>query len=129
MGCDIHLHAEMRINGRWEYAGSVEVGRCYTSFGKIAGVRDNNQTQLTYPNGLPEDVNPMTRFLIMKTTDHSCGFMEGKHLKKYTTWARSDKREEPVIDIVKELKWSFGYEIDEKVIYSKDFRLVYGFDS
>lgn len=39
MGCDIHLHQEVKINGEWHHYRLAEMPRNYEVFEKMAGVR------------------------------------------------------------------------------------------
>jgi hypothetical protein len=65
MGCDIHLHVEVKINGKWEHYNAPDVERHYRLFAKMAGVRNyGNEVQpISLPRGLPTDINAMTKFM------------------------------------------------------------------
>ena len=57
MGCDIHAYVEVRSadSTYWQSFGQrVNLGRCYDTFGRMAGVRGG--PALVKPRGLPEDV-------------------------------------------------------------------------
>ena len=66
MGCDIHLFAEIKINGNWiadlertaemyDYDGS---NRVYAAFAILAGVRnDLNIIPIAEPKGIPADAS------------------------------------------------------------------------
>lgn len=63
MGCDIHLHTEVKINGTWHHYGIPNVDRNYTLFAKMAGVRNNGEVEpIAEPRGLPPDVTGLTQF-------------------------------------------------------------------
>jgi len=60
MGCDIHPHMELKINGKWFYVGEVAHGRNYNLFGHLSGVRgDDDKYFDTEYDGvyLPRDVS------------------------------------------------------------------------
>lgn len=77
MGCDIHLFAEIRRNGKWEevdkapsgsvddepirgYGDSFYVGRNYDLFTLLANVRNYGRgiDPISVPRGAPADVSP-----------------------------------------------------------------------
>lgn len=83
MGCDIHEHYEIRLNGRWEvaelhplpdtsglspeeedrifeahWAHPLELGRDYDLFALLAGVRNTIEIEpIAVPRGLPGDLS------------------------------------------------------------------------
>ena len=66
MGCDIHFHREVKINGKWEYFGEFKIERNYRLFSFLANVR--NENKLIKPiadaeDDLPGDVSGMMRFV------------------------------------------------------------------
>lgn len=61
MGCDIHLHQEVKINGTWHHLRHVDhVDRCYWLFEQMAGVRGDDANAIVMPKGMPEDVTFLT---------------------------------------------------------------------
>lgn len=64
MGCDISLHVEVKINGKWEHYNHPYIGRNYELFCKMAGVRqyEDSPEPISQPRGLPEDASVMTSF-------------------------------------------------------------------
>lgn len=52
MGCDIHLHTEVKIGGAWHHYSAPCVPRSYALFGKMAGVR-GGAAPIALPKGLP----------------------------------------------------------------------------
>lgn len=58
MGCDIHSHAERRVNGRWEKVPDFEPfdWRSSTMFGFLAGVRSWIDP-IDDPRGFPVDAS------------------------------------------------------------------------
>lgn len=63
MGCDIHLHIEIKLNGRWEHFGCPNIDRNYSLFSKMAGIRQVvGVAAITQPKGLPKDLTCITQF-------------------------------------------------------------------
>ena len=61
MGCDIHLHIEVKIEGEWHHFGRPRISRNYWLFAVIAGVSNYEKvTPIAEPKGLPEDVTRIT---------------------------------------------------------------------
>jgi hypothetical protein len=68
MATSIHLHTEVKINGKWHHYGNPAVGYKYRMFAKMCGVRltdDLDITPINEPRGLPDDITEITKF------DHS----------------------------------------------------------
>lgn len=61
MGCDIHCHVEVKINGEWHHYNHPTLSRNYQLFSKMAGVR-GNEKPIAEPRGMPEDSTFMTKF-------------------------------------------------------------------
>lgn len=61
MGCDIHLHVEVKVNGKWEHYSHPRINRNYELFGIMAGVRDEDATPICEPKGLPCDLSLITQ--------------------------------------------------------------------
>lgn len=65
MGCDIHTHWEMKINGKWHFIGRSYGHRNYNWFTVIAGVRDYEDEGAYYmPRGLPDNLDQVTLDII-----------------------------------------------------------------
>lgn len=62
MGCDIHVHIEVKMEGKWRHYSAPNVRRNYNLFALMAGVRNyENITPVSEPKGLPEDITYITR--------------------------------------------------------------------
>jgi len=59
MGCDIHLHQEVKINGVWHHYREQRVVRNYELFAVMAGVRGESEP-VAEPKGLPNDATALT---------------------------------------------------------------------
>lgn len=62
MGCDVHIHAEVKIKGKWHHYNQPECNRHYALFEKMAGVHGDVKNAIAPPRGLPKDTTEMTRF-------------------------------------------------------------------
>ena len=60
MGCDIYIHAEVKVRGTWHHYGNYRPTRWYLAFGLMAGVR-GDQELFGPPRGLPADATDATR--------------------------------------------------------------------
>lgn len=62
MGCDIHLHTEVKINGKWHHYGCPNIMRSYRLFAMLAGVRNYDDIEpIAQPRGLPVDATELTK--------------------------------------------------------------------
>lgn len=62
MGCDIHLHIEVKLNGKWEHYSCPQIGRYYDMFERMAGVRGEVENAISEPKGLPTHLNAVTQY-------------------------------------------------------------------
>lgn len=62
MGCDVHIHAEVKIKGKWHHYDQPDCHRDYALFERMAGVRGDVKEAIAPPRGLPDDATEMTRF-------------------------------------------------------------------
>jgi hypothetical protein len=72
MGCDIHLHTEVKIGGTWHHYSHPSVEKSRELFVKMAGGKDEHDdpdiVPISEPRGLPDDISVITRI------DHAhCG--------------------------------------------------------
>lgn len=63
MGCDIHLHIEVKVSGKWEHYAAPSVNRWYQLFTWMAGVRGDESEAISRPKGFPEDASDLTKIL------------------------------------------------------------------
>lgn len=63
MGCDIHLHIEIKVAGRWEHLHAPNVQRDYRLFAIMAGVRNYGDEikPISKPKGLPDALSVVTK--------------------------------------------------------------------
>lgn len=92
MGCDIHLHIEVKINGKWEHWGAPSVPRCYPLFNKLAGVRDYDDsiTPISKPRGLPDDLSVPTEtaYKWEKADAHDISWIGRDEISLLEEWIR-----------------------------------------
>lgn len=83
MGCDIHLHTEVKINGKWEHYGHPHVPRNYTLFALMADVRNEGGKlhPVSKPKGMPSDPSLVTRLAFEHYADgHSHSWLSAVEL-------------------------------------------------
>lgn len=61
MGCDIHLHVEVKVKGKWEHYSTPHINRYYALFEKMAGVRGSLANAIAAPRGFPDDASEITK--------------------------------------------------------------------
>lgn len=88
MGCDIHLHIELKIDGRWHHYGAPDVARNYELFGKLAGVRNTEVTPISPPKGLPGDLTLITQlsYAVWKPDAHSMSWLGTDEIMQLEDW-------------------------------------------
>lgn len=82
MGCDIHIHAEVKVNGRWEYFGEHSFGRYYTAFGYMANCHRSEIDPVVPNKGIPHDINPLTKLYMDDVDYHSHSWLDKEELAK-----------------------------------------------
>lgn len=129
MGCDIHMVAEVKKNGKWvPYPNIWPGGRSYTLFGILAGVRDPYPEPLQEERGIPEDSNVRRNSWGdpeidgVWLGDHSYGWLSLGELLDYKPRTEEEKTAWEWFDteVITELKLLGG---------PNNVRIVFGFDS
>jgi hypothetical protein len=93
MGCDIHLHVEVKVGGKWLHYNSPTINRDYGLFTKMAGVRvrgDETTRPISQPRGLPPDVSDSTAWVAKYwgTDAHSHSYLSASEMRHLREWAR-----------------------------------------
>lgn len=57
MGTDCHMYLEKKTRKGWKMLKEIDIGRNYTLFGLLAGVRDGSIKPIAHPKGLPKDLS------------------------------------------------------------------------
>jgi hypothetical protein len=92
MGCDIHVHGEVKIFGQWHHYGCYRPKRNYELFGLMAGVRVRSVTPIALPRGLPDDVTAMTRYeseVRWGSDGHSHSWLSAQEIVRVADYAKS----------------------------------------
>jgi hypothetical protein len=127
MGCDIHVHVEVKINGKWQHYNHPRINRNYALFSRLAGVRGELEP-ITRPRGIPKNATWMTKFDFkrMGTDAHTPSWISGEEVEALQA--------EGFLDSFKELGYIFGNGFGVKG-YPEDYpegvedsRLVFWFD-
>ena len=136
MGCDIHLHTEIKLKGKWEHYGAPHIDRNYDLFSKMAGVRsDGCITPIADQKGLPNDVSNVTYLAACwHSADwHSHSWLSAKEILQLEEWLEKAKK-----DYVPERRWGylFGNSFGGWSKYPEDYppeiedvRFVFWFDN
>lgn len=90
MGCDIHLHIEIKINNEWHHYNHPQIGRNYDLFTKMASVRNYSDEidPISKPKGFPEDTSFTTKFDYERwdSDAHSASWLGAKEIKELAEW-------------------------------------------
>lgn len=92
MGCDIHLHVEVKINGKWHHYSCPSVDRSYRLFAKMADVRNSDCygiEPISTPKGLPDDVTELTKFCFevdWGEDAHSVSYLTSGEIVELQNW-------------------------------------------
>ena len=136
MGCDIHLHIEMKVKGKWLHYGCPYVDRNYYLFAKMANVRNYRDiVPISEPRGFPCDgVSEITKvcFEHDKPFVHSISWLDAKELDDLRQWY-NDRH--PITEWRRD--WNHhcihtylcGNDLDYDVDGIEDVRLVFWFDN
>lgn len=96
MGCDIHLHIEIKVGGKWLHWNAPTVRRDYGLFTKMAGVRmrDDEIDVIAPPRGLPPDASDTTKWAAkqQEPDGHSHSYLSGAELAKVRKWSLDIRR-------------------------------------
>lgn len=93
MGCDIHLHTEVKVAGKWHHMGHPYIKRYYLLFAKMANVR-NDPVRVIDPIkrhlGIPEDATELTKlcFALDRESYYNLreGWLDRKQIVELTEW-------------------------------------------
>ncbi len=93
MGCDIHLHTEVKVAGKWHHMGHPFIRRHYLLFAKMANVR-NDPVRVIDPIkrhlGIPEDATELTKLCFEldreNYSDLREGWLDSIHIRELYEW-------------------------------------------
>jgi len=126
MGCDVTAFAEIRLEDRWEHAGSVNINRCYVGFGFMV----NGHARAAYikgvanERGLPKDINPYTKKMIEAFCCHTYSWLTYRECETVNELCREHDDSMTNYNLIPVHKDDFPVRLKED-----NFRLVFGFDS
>lgn len=144
MGCDIHLHIEIKIAGieGWQHFSHPHVHQNYLLFSYMANVRNyDNVTPISSPKGLPPDISEVTKYCY--TVDklhyhpHSESYLDSDEIAKldevWESFAKEDFNNDLEHSIFQCYLFgnSFGgfRRYGDKVPNLQDVRFVFWFDN
>lgn len=106
MGCDIHLHTEIKLNGEWYGYGAPNILRSYKLFGKMAGVRSDEVEPISMPKGLPDDCSKVVKFASdkMGIDGHSHSYLTADEILELEDWYAREFN-----DIFPERQWGYFF--------------------
>lgn len=97
MGCSIHFHTEVKVNGRWEHFSNPEFPQSYEMFSLMAGVR-KRENEMWIPFKLhsncsvPHDLNVITRKSLLEDSDiHSVCHYRAIEIKEFYEYIEENK--------------------------------------
>ena len=135
MGCDIHAHSELKINGKWHHLSEMRIDRCYDLFSKMADVRNYDGIEpISKPRGLPDDCSELTKFISDEygTDGHSHSWLSSEEVIDLIKWARK-KFDWDCFEDSKQFGYLFGNGFDDyehgRIKGLDDFRFVFWFDN
>lgn len=134
MGCDIHLHTEVKIEGKWRHWGNPSIDRWYVLFEKMAGVRGEIENAIVSLKGLPEDATFETLFDYNRFPEewHSESWLGYEEIQEvYKWWNLQASMRSREMDIIED---QFGYCMgngwdDTRDSVIEDVRWVFWFDN
>jgi len=139
MGCDIHAHTEVKIDGKWHHYGAPNIHRYYRLFAYMAGVRNNDGVVPIAPvRGAPEDMTAVTKIDIenMGEDGHTHSWLSGKEISRLSEILESEIMDEggPFSLAHHAIGYLFGneWDVDGGEKYPpgvEDSRIVFWFDN
>lgn len=144
MGCDIHAHTEVKINGQWHHYAALYIDRNYDLFGRMADVRTREDIKpISKPRGVPDDISFLTRFDMERwgRDGHSHSWLSGEEIESLTEWHKNlpyrdtSTREDDYFWVNRHFGFLFGNGWDVKKypgsqpIGVEDSRVVFWFDN
>ena len=135
MGCDIHLHIEIKMYGEWLHYNHPSINRWYDLFAKMADVRNGGHIDpITDAKGLPEDATKTTAFdsLHWGVDGHTHSWLSSLEIEDLFRWIEIRQGES-----WKMFGWLFGNGLEHFHAYGEegypkgleDVRFVFWFDS
>jgi hypothetical protein len=137
MGCDIHIHSEVKINGKWEHLSEIEMDRSYEVFGYMVAGHSRSykldEKPLAKERGLPDDINILTKVLLNSNAEHTFSWLNSKETEKlYQKYFEKEKLDLWIHNL-QGIRFSyFDYDngfLESNIDEIEDFRIIFGFDN
>lgn len=133
MGCDIHMHTEIKVNDKWEHYGNPTIDRDYNLFAFLANVRNYDHAPfISEPKGIPDDLSLVTQLCCdhMGSDGHSHSYLNSEEiLLLYSYLQDRGLYPESLLGYCFGNGWDIKLFPDEVPDYIQDVRLVFWFDS
>lgn len=137
MGCDIHTHFEIKVDGEWLHYSQANIRRNYRLFEKMAGVRGESKNAISLPRGLPNNLSKITQLEVdyWDTDAHSHSWLSTDEIKEIHKFHEELYEEGWKIDME---QWGYLYGNgwndfhefrDSYPEWVEDIRMVFWFDS
>jgi hypothetical protein len=128
MGCDIHAHFEVKINGEWIHYSEPRIDRSYTLFAKIANVRNCSKSEkgyiepITNNKGLPCNISIITKihYKHWESDAHSTTWLDAKEIKEMMDYIKKIPDEAFSIEHT-EIGYLFGNGWGSFLKYREDY--------
>ena len=134
MGCDIHLHGEVKIQGQWRHWNVPSIDRRYAMFAKMAGVRNRGDiVPISEPKGIPDDATFETLFdyELWEPDAHSASWLDRAEIAELETWLQWEHAKRSTDYFYPEQVWGFllGSSWSDESLGIEDARFVFWFDN
>lgn len=141
MGCDIHLHVEIKVGGEWLHYNHPDIDRDYGLFAQMAGVRNRDGIEpIAQPRGLPADATRTTQLDSQEREGdgHSHSWLSSLEVERLIAWYLTYPRATPNAwwDFADQFGWLFGNNLSglhkhprDYPPWLEDFRFVFWFDN
>ncbi len=136
MGCDIHLHVEIKVRGEWLHYNQPRIKRDYALFTKMAGVRnyDDEIDPISEPRGIPLDCTKTTQLVCdhWDTDGHSHSWLSYEEISQLQEW--HEKRTDSYFKFYDNFGYMFGngwrskHRCDDPE-FLEDVRFIFWFDN
>lgn len=103
MGCDIHLHVEIKVKGDnlWHHYNHPYINRNYKLFAKMANVRNYDEygpiEPISQPKGFPHDASLTTKFDYQERWGcdaHSASWLNAEEIQSLEEWYDKNLKKE-----------------------------------
>lgn len=138
MGCDIHAHIEIKVNGEWKHYHAPDFERDYAMFDRMAGVRGDGENMIVAPKGLPDDLSVITQICREDwgADAHTESWFNVRELKVFEDYLQEDQDIYYSSKISHIYGWLFGNRYGGLAEYRheyppeiEDVRMVFWFDN